>query len=931
MSSELFLNLHQNFNSPRNSIFIFGEANEEVHIKNSNGYDETVTLDADGFFSITVPNTESMTGTGVNGQGLQITSEGDIAAYLSSRQTATSDLTVIFDKSTLEKGNHYVLASMGNSIGEGGQFSAQATEDNTLINVQLPNGESFEQALNKGETFKFATAPSAANTALGVTTSTGFDLTGTTINSNKPIAVFSGHNCTNIGSGACDFIVEQMPPTNVLLPTEGETVTTYVVGESHSDTGLGNNLVRVIAAQDGTQVTVGGTLVATLAAGQFHAFTLSDPSAVITTTKGALVAQYLQGAITAGEGDPAMTFVPPVNSWLSEYKLATPLGAADEFDKNLVNVVIPTGALSSLTINGLAADTSAFVDVPGTGFMVGNIEIEPGIITIKAGDGGNDPDTDFQVSIFGYDFFDSYLTFGAADFAPPPVNFAPVANNDSYNLGTGATLTANAAAGALANDTDINGDVLTALLVDDPDHGTLTLNADGSFTYTHDGSGTLSDSFTYKANDGDLESSPATVTLTITPPDNAAPIAFDDVATTLHTDTVTLFPLSNDSDSDSDPLSLLSVAGNPATNGSEYILPSGAKIIIGADGAVTYDPNGAFDSLAAGETATDSFAYSVSDGALSDDGVITVTIQGEDCGCGGETCITDGTDQSDILIGSDDCNDLIRAYRNTDLLQGLGGKDTLEGGTSGDTLEGGDGYDWLLGGSGDDLLDGGDDADLLRGEGWRDTLYGGEGNDSLDGGQSEDLLYGGFGNDTLDGGHDKDVLYGEEGDDLLDGYRAHDLLEGGSGLDTLLGGTGDDTLGGGRGDDDLRGEDDHDVLKGDSGNDTLTGGRGADTLFGGEGSDTFVYALVSNSTTKLSAGNGVDMVGDFEDGLDRIDLSLLTFTGLDADGGATESGELRLSYDAVADITYALSDQNSFTLGFSGNLVATLDNADFVF
>ena len=58
------------------------------------------------------------------------------------------------------------------------------------------------------------------------------------------------------------------------------------------------------------------------------------------------------------------------------------------------------------------------------------------------------------------------------------------------------------APGVLGNDTDVEGDPLTAIKVSDPLHGTLTLNADGSFTYTPNGNFNGNDSFTYKANDG---------------------------------------------------------------------------------------------------------------------------------------------------------------------------------------------------------------------------------------------------------------------------------------------------------------------------------------------------------------------------------------------------------------------------------------------
>src|SRR5205823_4491980 len=89
----------------------------------------------------------------------------------------------------------------------------------------------------------------------------------------------------------------------------------------------------------------------------------------------------------------------------------------------------------------------------------------------------------------------------------------PTAANDSYSTAEDTPLTIAAAAGVLVNDTDVDGNALTALVVTQPAHGTLTLNADGSFTYTPNANFNGSDSFTYKANDGSADSNVATVTL----------------------------------------------------------------------------------------------------------------------------------------------------------------------------------------------------------------------------------------------------------------------------------------------------------------------------------------------------------------------------------------------------------------------------------
>jgi hypothetical protein len=96
------------------------------------------------------------------------------------------------------------------------------------------------------------------------------------------------------------------------------------------------------------------------------------------------------------------------------------------------------------------------------------------------------------------------------------VNDAAVAVNNSYAVDAGTALNVSLP-GILANDIDIDGDVLTAVLVAGPANGTLTLKDDGSLTYTPSTGFSGTDSFTYVANDGSLNSNVATVTLTVNP------------------------------------------------------------------------------------------------------------------------------------------------------------------------------------------------------------------------------------------------------------------------------------------------------------------------------------------------------------------------------------------------------------------------------
>ncbi len=102
------------------------------------------------------------------------------------------------------------------------------------------------------------------------------------------------------------------------------------------------------------------------------------------------------------------------------------------------------------------------------------------------------------------------------DIDTAAVNHAPVASGESYAVAAGGTLTVGAP-GTLGNDSDSDSVSLTAMLVSDAAHGALVFNPDGSFNYTPAVNFTGADSFTYKANDGQLDSNVATVSITVNP------------------------------------------------------------------------------------------------------------------------------------------------------------------------------------------------------------------------------------------------------------------------------------------------------------------------------------------------------------------------------------------------------------------------------
>ncbi|QDV25787.1 Ig-like domain-containing protein [Aureliella helgolandensis] len=126
-----------------------------------------------------------------------------------------------------------------------------------------------------------------------------------------------------------------------------------------------------------------------------------------------------------------------------------------------------------------------------------------GVAAIVGGQIQYTPAANFNGSdSFAYTIVDTKGNASTAtvDVAVTLVNDAPFATVDSYSQDQDTTLTIDAP-GVLANDTDIDGDPLTAIVVAGPSSGALTLNADGSFAYTPDAGFVGSDSFTYQAID----------------------------------------------------------------------------------------------------------------------------------------------------------------------------------------------------------------------------------------------------------------------------------------------------------------------------------------------------------------------------------------------------------------------------------------------
>jgi len=202
---------------------------------------------------------------------------------------------------------------------------------------------------------------------------------------------------------------------------------------------------------------------------------------------------------------------------------------------------------------------------------------------------------------------------------------APVAGDDHVFINEDTGTYSSGAASVKDNDFDFDGDPLTVTGgTFTGTYGTLTLNADGTYSYTLfasvqglDDGETVTDSFNYTVTDND-GSDTGTLVFHIAGV-NDAPVANDDTASTSEDAAVSGNVLANDTDIDVEPL----VVANPGTYVGAY-----GTLVLAANGSYTYTPNAAAQGLDTGEVAQDVFSYTASDGTASDTATLTVTVNG---------------------------------------------------------------------------------------------------------------------------------------------------------------------------------------------------------------------------------------------------------------------------------------------------------------
>ena len=273
-------------------------------------------------------------------------------------------------------------------------------------------------------------------------------------------------------------------------------------------------------------------------------------------------------------------------------------------------VGVQEGGMLSIHVHGLLANDT---DADGDSLNITTVvDAENGIVTLDGNtivywhDGSETTSGSFIYTVTdGTDSATALVTVTVR-----PANDPPIAVEDALVVLEGYSVSAEAS-GLLANDTDVDGDLLNIISVKDAENGVVTFDGD-TITFWHDGSETTSGNFTYTVTDStDFATAAVTVAVQAV---NDSPIAVEDSLVVKNGDAVsvqTSLLLANDSDGEGDTLSITAVSD--AVNGNAFL--NGAII--------TYEHDGS-------ETTSGSFTYTVTDGIDSTKTVVTVTVRPAD-------------------------------------------------------------------------------------------------------------------------------------------------------------------------------------------------------------------------------------------------------------------------------------------------------------
>jgi hypothetical protein len=335
----------------------------------------------------------------VRSNAVRASSDQEFVAYMVTRQSATSDAGMALPVDAL--GTSYVVTTYAGSRAHGGdraEFLVAAPFDNTTVTidpsagVRTPTGaitsEPFTVVLGRGDGFR------------GEAVGSRDDLTGTTIEADRPVFVVNGNLCTNVPSTtvACDHVYE------VAHPVSSWGTSALVANLPNRTAG---SVYRVVASVDGTEIHLDGVLQTVLDRGGFLELGPLPGHHQVTGSEPIFVTQFMTGDGYPGatSGDPAMANMIPPDQYLDAYTFSTVGGS--QFSSHFLTVIAADSSVGSVLLDGAPIPGGAFTPLPTGGYSAAVLPLPEGSHTTSA------PEP-HGITVEGLNSFDSYVYPGGA-------------------------------------------------------------------------------------------------------------------------------------------------------------------------------------------------------------------------------------------------------------------------------------------------------------------------------------------------------------------------------------------------------------------------------------------------------------------------------------------------------------------------------------
>ncbi|MFP4528554.1 MAG: T9SS type A sorting domain-containing protein [Candidatus Kapaibacterium sp.] len=364
-------------------------------------------------------------------RAFHVTSNDDITVYAHSQAVMTSEAFMVYPTDVL--GDSYLVMSYHSDgsfdfgtlsgVSTPSQFLVVATEDDTEVTI-TPSEPTFRNGISPRQIYLDRGQLYLVQARIDPTNEKA-DLTGSIVESNKPVAVFGSHQRTpfpkqnSIGASR-DILIEQMPPTTVW------GTTAYITEYANVPSTLNEpDRFRVLASHNNTRIYINGTLYGTIDRGEYIDEAIYEAYHV-SASQPVLVAQFRKTSQIESQtmnGDPFMMIIPPFEQFGREYRFINL--QAYEFERvimgnpiyrqvyelQFITIISKYGNLPSIRLDGNPVNQGMFRRISDTDYYYANLSVSDGVHHIVA-------DDIFGLYVYGMGIANSYGYVGGMSMRP---------------------------------------------------------------------------------------------------------------------------------------------------------------------------------------------------------------------------------------------------------------------------------------------------------------------------------------------------------------------------------------------------------------------------------------------------------------------------------------------------------------------------------